>query len=107
MIMRIERRKHLLSHPLGSLITTRVLNGFLSIFYPPTQPIDQEAYRLLLIDDHSSHLSYELVSFALQHHIQLLCFPSHTTVRREPISKAYKITQADNLYGRWRLSRKA
>jgi len=29
------------------------------------------------------------------------------TVRREPISKTCKITQDDNLYRRWRLSRKA
>ena len=53
--------------------------------HPRTQPIDQDAYRLLLIDGHSSHLSYEFVSSTLQHHIQLLCFPSHTNHLLQPL----------------------
>lgn len=37
------------------------------------------AYRLIIFDGHSTHLSFEFIEYALDHNIILLCYPPHTT----------------------------
>ncbi|KIJ53098.1 hypothetical protein M422DRAFT_155463, partial [Sphaerobolus stellatus SS14] len=44
--------------------------------------------RLLILDGHSSHISYEFVDFARQHNIELLCLPSHSTADLQPLDVA-------------------
>ncbi len=35
--------------------------------------------RLLLVDGHKSHFTLELLTYARQHNIHILCYPSHST----------------------------
>ncbi|KAH7921046.1 CENP-B protein, partial [Leucogyrophana mollusca] len=41
-------------------------------------------YRLLILDGHNSHCTYEFVKFCEKHKIILMCLPSHTTHRLQP-----------------------
>ena len=36
-------------------------------------------YRLLLVDGHNSHYTYDFLQYAREHKIVVLCYPSHTT----------------------------
>lgn len=40
--------------------------------------------RLLILDGHNSHCTYEFVTFAKNHNIHILCLPSHTTHALQP-----------------------
>jgi hypothetical protein len=53
-------------------------------FQPRTQPQDITQYRLLLVDGHGSHLTYEFAKFALENRIRILCFPAHSTHLLQP-----------------------
>ena len=55
-------------------------------FNPQTSASLQEnQWRLLLLDGHSSHISRQFVQFAIQNKIKLLGLPSHTTHRLQPL----------------------
>jgi hypothetical protein len=41
-------------------------------------------YRLLILDGHNSHCTFRFSHFAEQHHILILCLPSHTTHALQP-----------------------
>ncbi|KAJ3576997.1 hypothetical protein NP233_g9 [Leucocoprinus birnbaumii] len=41
-------------------------------------------WRLLILDRHNSHCTYEFVTFCEKHRIALICLPSHTTHRLQP-----------------------
>lgn len=53
-------------------------------FEPSTRP-NSNQHRLLIVDGHSSHLSVEIVEFCLNHDIDLLCLPSHSTHLLQPL----------------------
>jgi hypothetical protein len=40
--------------------------------------------RLLILDGHNSHCSFEFLEYADAHNIVILCLPSHTTHRLQP-----------------------
>jgi hypothetical protein len=46
------------------------------------------AYRLLILDGHVSHLSYEFCKYAEDHKIVILCLPPHTTHALQPCDVA-------------------
>lgn len=41
--------------------------------------------RLLVMDGHGSHLTYEFCSYALSHNIYLICLPAHSTHLLQPL----------------------
>ncbi|KAF7335145.1 DDE-domain-containing protein [Mycena venus] len=45
---------------------------------------DPGDYRLLILDGHNSHCTYNFISFAQKHRIIVLCLPSHTTHALQP-----------------------
>jgi len=61
-------------------------------------------HRLLILDGHNSHCTYQFIKFAAQHHIIIICLPSHTTHALQPcdvgvfgpLARAWKsqVTQA-------------
>jgi hypothetical protein len=54
-------------------------------FEPATAKRNQtQGYRLLILDGHNSHTTYQFCSFAEKHKIIVLCLPSHTTHRLQP-----------------------
>ncbi|PWW71562.1 hypothetical protein C7212DRAFT_234572, partial [Tuber magnatum] len=53
-------------------------------FHPHTQSPKPNVYRLFLIDGHSSHLTYEFISFAFHYQSWLLCFHCHAIHRLQP-----------------------
>ncbi|KAF9225073.1 DDE-domain-containing protein, partial [Gyrodon lividus] len=55
-------------------------------FEPQTAQQNQsDGYRLLILDGHNSHRTYEFCKFAADHHIIILCLPSHTTHVLQPL----------------------
>jgi len=50
-----------------------------TVFDPQTQGIANGRTRLLIVDGHSSHFTYELLDHATAHNIVVICLPPHTT----------------------------
>ena len=50
-----------------------------TVFDPQTQGIADGHTQLLIVDGHSSHFTYELLSYATAHDIVVICLPPHTT----------------------------
>jgi hypothetical protein len=44
----------------------------------------ENEYRLLIMDNHSSHVSWKFIEFALSRRIVLLCLPPHSTHQLQP-----------------------
>lgn len=57
---------------------------WLSTCFEPLTRSDNR-HRLLIIDCHSSHLSFEFIEFCLTCNIHLLCLPSHSTHLLQPL----------------------
>ncbi|CAF2143517.1 unnamed protein product [Rotaria magnacalcarata] len=55
----------------------------LKLFIPKTQHIPRPL--LLILDNHSTHLSIKTAKLAIQHHIHILCFPAHGTHILQPL----------------------
>src|SRR2546423_9710957 len=54
-------------------------------FEPFSRPSRADAYRLLLLDGHNSHVTADFIQFAIEKKIVLLCFPPHTTHLLQPL----------------------
>ena len=63
-------------------IGLRWLKTHFDIFAPPSKPGQK---RLLLCDNHSSHVTYEFIEFCLEKNIVLFFFPSHATHILQPL----------------------
>ena len=50
-----------------------------AVFDPQTRGIANGCTRLLIVDAHSSHFTYELLDYARTHDIVVICLPPHTT----------------------------
>jgi len=48
-------------------------------FDPATQELAGDHHRLLLVDGHTSHFTYDFLKYAKEHKIEVLCLPSNTT----------------------------
>ena len=48
-------------------------------FEPSTRPMNSLDYRLLVLDGHSSHKTWEFLECCRSHCIVVLCLPAHTT----------------------------
>ncbi|CAK5265843.1 unnamed protein product [Mycena citricolor] len=55
-------------------------------FHPQTKQRlnNSDEYRLLILDGHNSHCTYDFVIFARDHRIIVVCLPSHTTHALQP-----------------------
>jgi hypothetical protein len=53
-------------------------------FEPKTREKANGRHRMLIIDGHSSHLSYRFCDFAERHKIVVVCLPPHTTHALQP-----------------------
>lgn len=54
-------------------------------FHPTTAKRNiSKGYRLLILDGHNSHTTYELCAFAEKHRIIIICLPPHTTHHLQP-----------------------
>ena len=47
-----------------------------------------KAYRMLIVDGHSSHITWPVVEYALDHQIILYCLPAHSTHLMQPLDVA-------------------
>ena len=54
-------------------------------FEPFSRPQRTTAWRLLLLDGHSSHITVPFIQFTIEHQILLLCLPPHTTHILQPL----------------------
>jgi len=48
-------------------------------FNPPTSVVANGCPRLLIVDGHASHFTQDLLEYAKEHDIHVLCLPPHTT----------------------------
>ncbi len=62
-----------------------VMLVFLRHFDAYSQPEKPGDWRMLLTDGQSARITYEVISFALENHIQLIQFPSHNTQLLQPL----------------------
>jgi hypothetical protein len=70
--------------PRGWTDTELALIWLMKEFEIQTRDRANGGYRLLLLDGHVSHLSYQFCAFAERHQIIVLCLPPHTTHALQP-----------------------
>lgn len=68
----------------GWTTNEKCLNWLQTIFIPETQPLNQ-AWRLLIMDGHGSHVHVEFLWICKKHKIQLLFLPAHTSHVLQPL----------------------
>lgn len=54
-------------------------------FEPFTRPENSEEWRLLILDGHESHISWEFIAYAMKHRIICLCLPPHSSHLTQPL----------------------
>lgn len=57
-------------------------------FDPLTQEFDENGnlrHRLLILDGHGSHLTYDIIKYCMSRNIHILCLPGHSTHRLQPM----------------------
>ena len=76
------------AHPLASgWMTTDNFLSFLKHFTQYSKP-SQEHHFLLLLDNHSSHISIGNIEFCADNNIHLLSFPPHCSRELQPLDKS-------------------
>ena len=55
------------------------------VFHPRTKERQRGAWRLLVIDGHTSHITIEVIRFCQVNSLVLLCLPPHTTHKLQPL----------------------
>lgn len=59
-----------------------------SVFEPYTRPEDPEQRRLLIMDGHGSHITANVIAHCMEHAIDLLILPPHTSHILQPLDVA-------------------
>ena len=54
-------------------------------FEPHTRPQSNSEWRLLILDGHDSHITWQFIHFALAHRIICVCLPPHSTHLLQPL----------------------
>lgn len=56
-----------------------------TVFEPTTRPTEPDSRRLLIMDGHSSHITANVIAFCMEHAIDLLILPPHTSHMLQPL----------------------
>jgi hypothetical protein len=56
-----------------------------TVFEPVTRPADPTLHRLLILDGHGSHITAKLIAHCMEHAIDLLVLPPHTSHKLQPL----------------------
>ena len=65
------------------------LQWFKDVFQPVTKQRQKGAWRLLILDGHSSHITTEVITFCKENSIVLACLPPHTTAVLQPLDVSF------------------
>jgi 4-hydroxybenzoate polyprenyltransferase len=58
------------------------------VYLVETKPKSPSEWRLLILDDHSSHISVKFMFLAHRHKVQLLYLPAHTSHKTQPLDRS-------------------
>ncbi|KAL5610913.1 hypothetical protein FOBRF1_007030 [Fusarium oxysporum] len=64
------------------------IKWFMKVFLPETKPEDPSQWRLLVLDQHKSHITAELMKKAWLHKVWLSWLPSHSSHITQPLDVA-------------------
>lgn len=67
---------------------TIALKWLKEIYLPETLPENRGEWRLLVLDEHSSHTTDEFLRLAYLHKVQLLFLPPHTSHKTQPLDRS-------------------
>jgi hypothetical protein len=56
-----------------------------TVFEPATRPADPTLHRLLILDGHGSHITAKFIAHCMEHAIDLLVLPPHTSHKLQPL----------------------
>ena len=56
-----------------------------TVFEPTTRPANSTLYRLLIMDGHGSHITANVIAYCMEHAIDLLILPPHTSHKLQPL----------------------
>ena len=59
-----------------------------TVFEPATRPADPTLRRLLVMDGHGSHITANMIAHRMEHAIELLILPPHTSHMLQPLDVA-------------------
>jgi len=57
------------------------------VYLPQTKPANETEWRLLVLNEHSSHESTEFMYLCQQHQVQLLYLPPHSSHKSQPLDR--------------------
>ncbi len=58
------------------------------VYLVETKPKSPSEWRLLILDEHSSHISVKFMLLAYRHKVQLLYLPAHTSHKTQPLDRS-------------------
>ena len=71
----------------SAYVTADIFMDWLKNHFTPRKPAGK---TLIILHDHSSHMKcYEMLAFAAENDIMLLCLPSHTTHYLQPLDRTF------------------
>ena len=69
----------------GWMVAANFKQWFAKMFIPAVKHLTTKHPVLLVFDGHHSHISLDLINFASENNIHLLCLPPHTTHLLQPL----------------------
>lgn len=70
-----------------------------NVFEPETSAVVGPLPRLLIVDGHGSHITYQFIEYCIKHNILLFCLPSHSTHLLQPLDVGL-FSPYQHFYGR-------
>lgn len=64
------------------------IDWFKHVYLLETKPANASDWRLLILDEHSIHITKEIMVMAHRHRVQLLYLPAHTTHKTQPLDRS-------------------
>ena len=69
----------------GWMETKQFCNWFIQVFVPFSNKIDPIGRKLLFLDGHGSHISFDLIELARSNNVDLFRLPAHTSHIMQPM----------------------
>lgn len=64
------------------------IDWFKHVYLLETKPANASDWRLLILDEHSTHITKEIMVMAHRNRVQLLYLPAHTTHKTQPLDRS-------------------
>lgn len=64
------------------------IDWFKHVYLPETKPANASDWRLLILDEHDTHVTEEIMVLVHRNRVQLLYLPAHTSYKTQPLDRS-------------------